>query len=50
MRGMPRKRWDMQIFWVVVLGVGFWVGIFRHEDVVRIAEAAWDVTRSLFVR
>jgi hypothetical protein len=45
---MPaRKRWDLQIFWVVVLSLGFWAAIFWHEEAGRIAERVWQIGREI---
>jgi hypothetical protein len=45
---MARKRWDLQVFWVVVLSLAFWAAIFRHDDVFEFAGNTWTFVRSFF--
>jgi len=39
-----RRQRDLQIFWVVVIGLGFWAAIWQHE----IVSKYWDKFIKLF--
>lgn len=41
---------DKQIFWVVLISLGFWAGIWKHEAVVEWARKALNLAISLTPR
>ena len=45
---MARKRMDLQIFWIVVFAVAFWLGIFFREEVMDAGKEVWNIARGYF--
>ena len=45
---MARKRMDLQIFWIVLFAMAFWLGIFYREEVMDAAEEVWSIARGYF--
>lgn len=44
---MARKRMDLQIFWIVVFAVAFWLAIFFRNEVMDAGKEIMSIARGM---